>query len=1448
MHIEDNRLLPHLKRAMIELRESRVRLRELEQRVYEPVAIVGVGCRYPGGVDSAEGLWELVMSGTDAISSFPSDRGWDLQRLYDPDPSRRGTSYVREGGFLHSAGEFDAEFFGIGPREALAMDPQQRLLLETSWEAFEHAGIDPTPLRGTPTGVFAGIIASDYGGSSSDMFEGYRLTGTLASVASGRVAYTFGFEGPAVSVDTACSSSLVAIHLACQALRSGECSLALAGGATVMASPGVLIEFSRQCGLASDGRCKPFAASADGTAWGEGAGVIVLERLSEAERNKHRVLGVIRGSAINQDGASNGLTAPNGPSQERVILQALANAGLSPSDIDAVEAHGTGTTLGDPIEAQALLATYGKNRKDDPLWLGSIKSNIGHCAAAAGIASVIKMLMAIRHQTLPATLHIDSPTPHVDWSTGEVQLLTETREWSPAKHPRRGGISSFGISGTNVHIILEEAPPQPTTSNTPTTQDREKPETAEKPNQAPVALVLSGHNRIALGEQAQRLAKWWRENPDAKTHDIAHSLLPRARLEHRAVITGTSRDDLLDRLNALTTNHPTTGVFENIAHNKEHRIALVFSGQGSQWKGMGHGCYKTFGAFARAFDEVCECLDEQVGRSVKRLLFDGEESLLAETRFTQPALFALEVALARLFESAGVHPNYLIGHSIGELVAAYVAGVWSLADVCVLVAARGRLMNALPPNGAMIAMQVSEDQVRDLLVGWENRLALAAVNASDAVVVSGECDALEQWLKQWQPEIKTKRLRVSHAFHSPLLEPMLDEFAQVAAGITYSPPKLPIASNLTGEELSAEEACSADYWVRQARETVRFSDGMHWLQSKGVTCFCSLGPNAMVSASVGQTLDDKQAITVNALRIGQSETSTVLSCLANAYVGGVEVDWCAILGGQTHRAVNLPSYAFQRSRYWLDATPSTDVSTAGLELPEHPLLRAMIALGDGRGWVSSGRWSLNTHPWLADHRIHDQIVVPGTVWVELALITGQLTGSDVLDEFIVESPLVLNENTNVQIQVNINKTSRPTEREITIYARIEADSNTIMGETDWTRLATGTLSTGQDVNTDMDRFGDETWPPRNAKPVNIESFYDQLVEQNLSYGRTFQGLRAAWQRGDEIFAEVELPQELQAEQTEDQTQEYGLHPALFDSALQPALIKLVNDQQQQIMLPFAWSGVRLHTAGASRLRVVLAVMENTQATSTKIAMWAMDTAGLPVLTVQSLTARATSAEQLVAAGTHASRSRLWQLEWIPVPTVPAADRPGITRVALLGDLDADVVQLERRSKPGAMPKSEVEHHSDLVAFYHALDAGMTVPEAVFVSIAENDTDPALNTIPDSVHRATRYVLALVQDWLADKRVTETRLVIVTHSAVATSKHESPTLAGATIWGLVRSVQSEHPDSFVLIDIDNCESSLTALRGALLIEEPQVAIRDGDILVPRLSRLKQRPSSRNSATA
>jgi acyl transferase domain-containing protein/NAD(P)-dependent dehydrogenase (short-subunit alcohol dehydrogenase family)/acyl carrier protein len=1465
------------------------RLKQQNSRLLEehhgPIAIVGMSCRYPGGVCSPRELWELVVRGGDAISTFPSDRGWDLEKLYDPDPDQPGTSYVRDGGFLEDAADFDARFFGIGPREALAMDPQQRLLLETCWEALEGAGVDPRRLKKSQTGVFAGTNVQDYlhpGQGMPSVLEGYGLTGGSNSVISGRIAYTFGFEGPAVTIDTACSSSLVALHLACQALRSDECSLALAGGVTVLATPALFTEFSRQRGLSPDGRCKSFSDSADGTGLSEGVGVLLLERLSDAQRNGHRVLAVVRGSAVNQDGASNGLTAPNGPSQQRVIRQALANAGLSTAEVDVVEAHGTGTVLGDPIEAQAIIATYGQDRPPDrPLWLGSVKSNIGHAQAAAGMAGVIKMVMALRHGLLPKTLHVDELSREVDWSAGAVSLLTEPVAWTGVGEPRRAGVSSFGISGTNAHVIVEQAPLPDSVGRESSTVavDGLGWECAVATGEGPADAAVRGDGRVfvtdrgdvaqrlvlwpvsakgpaALRAQARRLHEYVGNRSDLDVADVGGALAFKPAFEDRAVVLGRSPEQLLSGLGALARGERSSDVVGGVpGGGGGGGVVWVFPGQGSQWPGMAVDLLECSLVFRRRLRDCQEALAPFVDWSLEDVLHARAGApALERVDVVQPALFAVMVSLAELWRACGVRPGAVVGHSQGEIAAAHVAGGLSLEDAARIVALRSQALTALAGHGGMVSISSGIEECASLLGECDPSLAIAAVNGSSSVVVSGAPQGLRELLVRCTEEgVRAREIPVDYAAHSGSVEAIREELLEGCAPVRPSSGEVPFYSTVSGGLLDTAEL-DAEYWYGNLRETVQLERVTRKLLDKGFTTFIEVSPHPVLTIAVQETAEEtldgsKQVAVVGSLRREENGHESFSRSLAEAWTRGVEVDWRALSHAREVGEVDLPAYAFQRERYWLHSRGGAvgDVGAAGLAAADHPLLGAAVSLAAEEGWLFTGRLSLETHSWLADHMAMGVVLLPGTTFLELALHVGAQLGCELVRELTLQTPVVLHERDAVALQISVGAPDESGCRTLAIHSRVDSDSTDgELSDHQWTSNATGLLarsSVGQFVSSGRVQPPMSTWPPPQAESIRLDALYERLEKQGLDYGPAFQCLRAVWRRRDELFAEVSLPEDQRAH-----ADSFCLHPALLCAALQPALMESRGDErvgeggelEMSVRLPVSFSGVSLHASGAGSLRVHMQRDEEKG-----FALSVADECGELIASIDSLTM--SSVSQVDLAGLKGGeQDSLFRLDWTSVPLGLLAgsesSEPG--EWVLLGGDDSHIA--ERLTGIGM----SVVVHPDLAALEEALETGAPMPQTVLIDAVhrvEEDLATAgrsrarVDGVIGTAHGVLYDVLDAVQEWFARERFADCRLVVVTSDALAVQPGDRVEgLTSAAVWGLARSAQAENPGRLALVDVDGRESSWRALPGALAaafeLEEPQLALRDGAVLAPRLMRV------------
>ncbi|WUH89345.1 acyltransferase domain-containing protein [Streptomyces sp. NBC_00433] len=1403
----EEKLRTYLKRAMADLQQARERLHDAEAERHEPIAIVGMACRFPGGVSTPDELWSLLSEGTDATGPFPTDRGWDLEGLYDPDADHLGTSYTRRGGFLYDAGDFDADFFGINPREALATDPQQRLLLHTAWEALESARLDPTTLRGTRTGVFTGVIAQEYVPSSRDASgaacEGYFLIGNTTSVASGRVAYTLGLEGPAVSVDTACSSSLVALHLATQALRNDECTLALAGGVTVLPSPNPFLEFSRQRGLAPDGRCKPFSDSADGFSLAEGVGMVLLERLSDAERQGHPVLAVIRGTATNQDGASNGLTAPNGPSQERVIRAALADAQLTTNDVDVVEAHGTGTPLGDPIEAQALQATYGKERPAErPLLLGSVKSNIGHTQAAAGIAGVIKMVLALQEGQLPATLHLDAPSQHVDWSAGTIALTQTAMTWPEVDRPRRAAVSSFGISGTNAHLILEQAP-----SSAESATPEDGTDAGDTPAVA-VPVLLSGKTADALTAQAARLRSRLADSPEVSVADVALATVKtRTQFEHRAAVIASTHEELTTALDRFVNDDPASDAYTATAPPEPPKTVLVFPGQGSQWPGMAQELLRTDPVFTEHIEACHHALAPFTDWHLIDTLNQTPGAADPDrVDVLQPMLWATMISLAKLWQHHGLTPHAVIGHSQGEIAAAHIAGALTLQDSARIIALRSQTFTTIAGHGTMLHVPLPAENLHERLADHTG-VTIATLNSPASTTLSGDVDAIHQLHAAFQAEqIDSRLVPVDYASHSPHIDPLRERILNDLAPTTPQPATIPFHSTTHPQNTPTDTTTlDAAYWYDNLRQPVQLHATTTHLITTGHTLFIEPSPHPVLTHAIHQTAQNHpqgQPVTaLGTLRRNHGTPTDLTTALAKAHTHNTPINWTAHPALRGARPTDLPTYAFRTSRFWL--TPSAgsgsgDPSWVGQQAVTHPLLGAAVQLPDD-GVLYTGRISLADHPWLADHAVGDTVLLPGTGYVDIALHVGESVGTDVVEELTLETPLVLAKGEAVQLRATLTAADDTGRRTVTVHSRPEPDADDA-GTTPWTRHATGTLTTAQ-APEPAPTPADAAWPPPGATPIDLTDAYDSLTARGYTYGPAFQNLTAAWQHGDDFYAELELDD---ASAEVDGADAFAIHPALLDSALHP--LALAADGGTR--LPFAWSGVRLHATGATAARVHLS-----RTGEDSLAIEVSDPAGQPLASVERLTTRPLDPAALAALGSSGHDSALFRVEWAPLPVGDSTI--GSARWAVWGD--EDPLGLGLPAHPG------------LDAF-----GGEAAPDAVLLVLSPADgTD-----VVGQAHATAEDVLLRLQDWLEQVDLASIPLVVVTRDAVAAVQADDPDLVQATVTGLVRTAQSEHPGRITLIDLDGHPFSTAALIEAIgtvrAADEPYTALRKGELYAPRLT--------------
>ncbi|MFC5744888.1 acyltransferase domain-containing protein [Actinomadura rugatobispora] len=1417
----------------------------------EPIAICGMACRLPGDTDTPEALWRLLEEGRHVATDLPADRGWDLNALYDPAPDAEGKTYVRKGGFLGDVAGFDPGFFGIPPREAEAMDPQQRLVLETAWEACEHARLDPATLRGSSTGVYVGAYDSRYP-DAGDLGAGnvYGGLGLAISIIAGRIAYVMGLHGPALVVDTSCSSALTALHLAVQALRAGECESAIAAGVSVIAGPRFLIDFSTIRALASDGRCKAFDESADGFCPSEGAVALLLMPLSRARATGRPVLAVIRGTALNEDGTGTGFTVPNGAAQEKAIGLALADAGLAPADVDLVEAHGTGTPVGDPIEAGSLISAYGAHRPaSSPLWIGSLKSNIGHTQAVAGLAGVAKVVLALRNETMPRTLHIERPNPAVDWSSGTVRPLVEPRPWRTNGRPRRAGVLAYGISGTNTHIIVEEAPPSDASAG----QD-DAPGGVTGPARVwlgapPAVWTVSGKSPEAVAAQAARLGEHVRARPDLKAGDVGWSLLAtRTAFEHRAAVVAGDRDALLDGLDRLArgetgpdvltgtvpargtdpdtdpaaadpagdatdaTDAPGGGTQDDGVPATAPSVrpagpVLVFPGQGAQWAGMAAGLMDSSPVFAAAMERCAKALQPWIGFDLLETVRDAGAPGFERAEVVQPALFAMYVSLAELWRAHGVTPAAVIGHSQGEIAAAYVAGALSLADAARVVALRSRALAPLAGRGAMASVGLGAEDAAKLAEPWQGRIEVAVVNGPAATVLAGPADDVRELLELCEQRgVWAQRVPVDYASHCAQIEPARDRILADLDGVEPLPPLVPMYSTLTGGPLE-DRPLDAAYWYDGLRNPVRFAAAAEAALADGHRLFIEVSPHPVLAAPLTDVLSaadtgDAGTAVVATLRREEGGPDRFAAALAQAHLGGAAVDFGPLFPGA--REVDLPTYAFQRRRFWPKPYRGTAGTAAGGQrASSHPMLGAEIELPDG-GLMLTGRLVLSQFPWLVDHTVHDAVLFPGLGMIELLTHAGDRVGCDTLENVSIHAFLTLPADQPVELQIAVSSADPQGSRDVVLRSR---PHNAPPGQP-WTEHADAVLSdsatlaaAGAAVHPPVAEQQQGPWPPEGAEPIPLDGFYDHLLERGHGFGPTYQNLTAAWRRGDTLYGEVSLRASVDEQDASGIDPEgYIVHPTLLDSAMHPLLSGLTHDGG---MAPRAIASVRMLASGATSMRTTLTPTGPNQVTAAL-----HDTAGRPVAVVTDLRGMLVSHQEIRDALRGPDLG--YRLDWKPVSLPETA--------------------------PGGGEGDGLGGHPTPAEARAAVAGGAAAPPVI---VLDQRSEPSTDVAAEPVHRRTEHLLGVLQDFLADPALAESRLAVITRGAQVTG--EDPTLdrvgdlPGAALWGLVRASQLEYPGRLQLIDLDGRSGAAppATLPAALASTEPQLALREGRALVPRL---------------
>ncbi|NEQ05932.1 MAG: SDR family NAD(P)-dependent oxidoreductase [Moorea sp. SIO4E2] len=1236
---ESEQPLSPLQKALIALKDARSKLEKYEAQSKEPIAIIGMSCRFPGGVNSPEAFWQLLHDGVDAIAEVPLAR-WNIDDYYDPSPDAPGKLYTRDGGFISHIDRFDAPFFGISPREAQSLDPQQRLLLEVSWEAIERANIVPDKLFNSLTGVFIGIGSNDYLNqlATCEMPQAYWGTGNVPSAATGRLSYILGLTGPNLAVETACSSSLVSVHLACQSLRQRECHMALAGGVNLLLSPELSIVFSKAKMLSPDGRCKTFDASANGYVRGEGCGIIVLKRLSDAVANQDNILAVIRGTAVNQDGPSGGLTVPNGPSQVAVIRQALENGGVDPASVSYIEAHGTGTSLGDPIEVKAIGTVFGKTHsQENPLSVGTVKTNIGHLEVAAGIAGLMKVVLQLQQQKIAASLHFNQPNPYINWSDLPVEVSTQLTPWQRNGKSRLAGVSSFGFSGTNAHAILEEAPIQ--------VRSQKSEVGSEEDLERPIhILTLSAKTETAFDELVSSYQNYLKTHPKLGVADLCYTAnTGRTHFKHRLAVVASNQHELVTKLRQHQQGEQVAGISSGELSNKTtaSKIALLFTGQGSQYINMGRQLYEQAPTFRQALDQCEQILQQYLESPLNQVLYPqhpqhSSSSVLDQTAYTQPALFAIEYALFKLWQSWGINPDAVMGHSVGEYVAACVAEVFSLEDGLKLIAMRGRLMQQLPSGGEMVSVMASESQVTEAIGEYSSQVTIAAINGPESMVISGESEAIATICSKLEAMgVKTKHLQVSHAFHCPLMEPMLAEFEAVAQEVTYSQPRIPLISNVTGQKVSSE-ITTAKYWVNHVRQPVKFAQSMKTLDEEGYKVFLEVGPKPILLGMGRQCLTEDVGEWLPSLRPGVDEWQQMLYSLGQLYVKGAKIDWSRFDSDYSRQKVALPTYPFQRERYWIETNnnfwPKQKFSK-GENL--HPLLGQKLNCA-GEQQIFASQIGEKSPNYLSHHRVFNQALFPTTGYLEIAIAAGnhQLkTPQIVVEDLTIGRGWILPAGELTNAQTILTPTDNQSYK-FKIFSQLE--------EEEWRLHSTGKIrkesTPATQTKIDIEKYKSEC-----NQAIEVKQHYQKCQQLGIDYGNSFQGIQELWSGSNQALAYIKLPEELITE-----TGEYNFHPALLDAAFQVISHALPETDSDKTYLPVGIEEFKLYKNPGLSLWAYASVtspeVKTPESLTTIVTI--VTPSGEIIANLKGLQLKLATKQTLLGTETESITDWLYEVEWI----------------------------------------------------------------------------------------------------------------------------------------------------------------------------------------------------------